>query len=409
MDTLNVVIMGHADHGKSTFIGRLLYETGALSAEKVAKLNKPVDDDVEFELAHITDSFEEERSSGMTMEMSSVSFRYGNRQYEIIDVPGHYELLARVASGVSHADAVILIIDILEGLQRQTKLHCYMLYEKNAKPIIVLVNKVDLVNYDQIEFNKVRSAVTAFLSSINIPLHHVIPISAKFGDNVTSRSARMPWYTGATVLDALSSLVPTGPTTQELCFPIQDIYELDGEHVIVGRVESGRMSLGQRLLTLPDQTYCRIREIKKYGKTRPPEAGQGECIGIVLEGGDASTLKRGVVLTDSDDFHVSSRVKGRVFWMANEPCVVGDCYAICCTTQSVSGTVVRITSRAQVSISNEIVRQDSADRLAFGEVAEVEFKLDHPLVFQTRITSKLSIFAMKKDGVLMTGEGYFLD
>lgn len=409
MDALSVVIIGHVDHGKSTFIGRLLYDAGALSKEKMAKINNSGNCGGEFELAHTMDSFEEERLLGMTMDTSSVSFSYGNRQYTIIDVPGHYELLAKMVTGANCADAAILVVDVLEGLQSQTKLHCHVLSRMNIRQVIVLINKMDLVGYSRVEFDRRGSTLVAFLKSVNICPQYIIPISAKLGDNITTKSLNVPWYSGATVLAALDSLTPSRPATQELCFPVQDIYELDGERIVVGRVESGRMSSGQGLLLLPAQTRCGVREIKRYGKTDIQEAEQGECIGITVEDVDASALKRGAVFTDSANFRVGSKVRGRVFWITDAPCIIGNRYSICCATQSVNGAVVGITNRVQVSTANEVVHYDSVDSFVLGEVADVELELDCPLVFQTKTTLKLSNFVLKKDGVLIAGEGYFLE
>ncbi|HHT9141260.1 MAG TPA: GTP-binding protein [Candidatus Tripitaka californicus] len=409
MDTLNVAITGHVDHGKSTFIGRLLYDLGVLPEEKRAKIHPLGDQDRRLELARIMDSFEEERLWGMTIDTSNIVFRHGHRQYTIIDVPGHYELLAKMVTGTSYADAAILIIDVLEGLQRQTKLHCLLLSMMNIHQIIVLINKMDLVGYSQTEFEKIKSSTLSFLDSLNIKSCHIIPTSAASGDNVTTKSMNMQWYSDMTVLAALDSLVMTRPLARELCFPVQDIYEFDGERIIAGWIESGRMSTGQRLLMLPDRTYHTVLEIKKYGRPNLQQAGQGECVGIILRDKDLSAVRRGAVLTDSEDLHVSQKVKGRAFWIAEEPCLTGNRYSICCTTQSVKGTIVNIANRMHISANNELAYSESVDRLTLGEVADIEFELDYPLVFQTGNLTGLANFVMKKDNVSIAGGGHFPD
>ncbi len=406
MDTLNVAIIGHVDHGKSTLIGRLLYELGALPAEKMAQINLSNNETGKFDFAHIMDSFEEERLLGMTMDTSNIVFRNGGRQYTIIDVPGHLEFLSKMATGASYADAAILIIDVVEGVQKQTILHDHLLSMMNVDQIIILINKMDLVSYGQTDFDKTRANELALLKSMNMESCQVIPVSAGLGDNVTTKSSNMPWYSGMTVLAALDSFVTTKQAAQALCFPVQDIYKFNGERIVVGQIESGKMILDQRLLMLQNQTYYNLREIKKFGKSNIQQAKQGECVGIILEGENLSAIKRGVVFSDSESLSVSPKVTGRVFWLVDEPCVVGNCYSICCATQSVKGTVVKITNHLHVPAGNELVYSVSADSLGLGEISDIEIELEKPLVFQTGKGKALSNFVMKKEGV-STGGGTF--
>ena len=409
MDALNAVIIGHVDHGKSSFIGRLLYDLGCLSHEQMERLNILGNENGELEFAHIMDSFEEERLFGMTMDTSNISFKHGERQYVIIDVPGHYELLAKMVTGAHCADAALLVIDVREGLQRQTKLHCRLLHMLNIKEIVVLVNKMDLANFGREEFDRVRADTVSFLESINMEPRHVIPVSASSGDNIAAASANMPWYGGPTAASALNSLTAKTQILREVCFPVQDVYEFDGEKIIAGRIESGSIFPGQRLMMFPDRAYYSVKEIKKFGKPGIERADEGECVGLVFGEKDLTAIKRGAVFTDSDDFRVGARLKGRVFWISGEPCAVGSRYSICCATQAAPGRVTGISNRVHVSVDGEIECLESADNLSLGEIADIEIDSDRSLVFQTANSSKLSNFVMKKDDVLIAGGGSFHD
>ena len=206
MDYMKIVIVGHVDHGKSTLIGRLFFDTGCLPEEKIEEVRKTCEAlgrDMEF--AFVMDHLEEERSQGVTIDTAQTFFNTDKRSYVIIDAPGHKEFIKNMITGASQAESAILIVDAEEGVREQTKRHAYILSLLGLDQVIVVINKMDLVNYKEETFNKLKDDVTAFLSSIKIKPSFVIPISAKEGDLVAKKLGRMEWYKGPTVLQALDA------------------------------------------------------------------------------------------------------------------------------------------------------------------------------------------------------------
>jgi translation elongation factor TU len=402
---LNLVITGHVDHGKSTFIGRLLYDLGVLTAEKMAIVAAALKTRGAAEFAHITDSFEEERLLGMTMDTSDVVFEHAGRKYTLSDVPGHYELLAKMVTGAHQADAAILIVDAKEGMQRQTKLHCHLLSMMGIRQMVVLINKMDAVSYSKDVFDKSDMGIYGFLKGMGIESVYSIPVSALYGDNIFSLSNNMPWYNGPSVVPILATLKPRRSDGDLFCFPVQDVYEIDRERIVVGRVEAGTIYVGQKLRMLPDSIPFVVKAIKKYSKDNIGEAGTGECIGVMLKGGDISGISRGNILSDSENLKVDKKVKARIFWLTREPCRVDEYYSVCCATQSVKGKVTGISGCLQVSTDNQVVYSESVDNLLMGEIADIDIELESPIVFQASGTSALGHIVIKRDGVIITGGG----
>src|SRR5689334_14439955 len=200
---LNIVIVGHVDHGKSTLLGRLYADTGSLPDGKLEKVQAICrQQGKEFEYAFLFDAFLEEQEQGITIDVARTFFHWGNRQYIIIDAPGHREFLKNMVSGAARAEAALLLIDAKEGVREQSKKHGHLLSLLGVKQVAVVVNKMDLVDYRQSVFDAIEAEYRAFLRQIGVEPERFIPVSAKLGDNVAERSGNMPWYHGATVLDA---------------------------------------------------------------------------------------------------------------------------------------------------------------------------------------------------------------
>ncbi|MBW8034831.1 MAG: hypothetical protein FVQ79_04045, partial [Planctomycetes bacterium] len=221
MDVLSFVIVGHVDHGKSTLIGRLMYDTGALPPDKFEEIKKASQNQGRrTEFAYLLDHLEEERKQGITIDTTQVFFTTDKRRYVIIDAPGHVEFVKNMITGASQAEAAVLIVDAEEGVKEQTKRHSYMLSMLSLKQVVVVINKMDLVDYSQDRFNEVRSDVENWLASIDIEIDIVIPISAIDGDNITTNSDKMPWYSEFTFLGSLDTLENTlPPENKPLLFP----------------------------------------------------------------------------------------------------------------------------------------------------------------------------------------------
>jgi bifunctional enzyme CysN/CysC len=250
IENMNIVIVGHVDHGKSTLLGRLFADTGTLPEGKLDKVR-----DIcrrqgkEFEYAFLFDAFLEEQEQGITIDSARTFFTWKNRQYIIIDAPGHKEFLKNMISGAARAEAALLLIDAQEGVREQSKRHGQLLSLLGVRQVAVVVNKMDLVGYRQDVFDAIEKEYRDFLRQLHVTPERFIPASAKLGDNIADRSERMAWHQGPTVLETLG-LFKKEPDreSQPLRFPVQDVYKFDARRIIAGRITSGKVRVGDRLL-----------------------------------------------------------------------------------------------------------------------------------------------------------------
>jgi len=381
-ETLNFVIVGHVDHGKSTLIGRLLYDTGSLPREKIEEM-KRISRELgrEMEFAFVMDHLQEERVQGITIDTAQTFFRTPTREYVIIDAPGHKEFIKNMVTGASQAEAALLIVDAEEGVREQTRRHAYLLSMLGLEQVAVVINKMDLVSYDEGRFREVARDVGEFLDAIGIRPMHVVPISAREGDNVAGRSNRMPWYDGPTVLEALGSFrVLPRPAEKPLRLPIQDVYKVDEKRMLVGRVESGRIRRGQRISVLPSGGESTVRSIEKFMSPALSEACAGESIGITLE--DPLFVERGEVACEVDSQpRVTGRIDANVFWMHPVQMTVGEALTLRLATQEVSATVTEIARRIDSSTLEVIA--ENADTLENNEIAELTIRTKAPVATET--------------------------
>src|ERR1041385_5859894 len=208
---MKIVIVGHVDHGKSTFVGRLFYDTGSLPTGKYEQLVKIAERrGVPFEFANLMDSLQSERDQNITIDTAQIWFSTPKRQYVIIDAPGHKEFLKNMITGAASADAALLLIDAHEGVQEQSRRHGYMLHLLGIRQVIGLVNKMDLVNYNDDVFKKIESDYRAFLKQMGVTPKLFIPIAAKHGDNIASNSDKTKWFDGPPVVKAIDTLLELG-------------------------------------------------------------------------------------------------------------------------------------------------------------------------------------------------------
>ena len=235
---LNIVIVGHVDHGKSTLLGRLYADTGSLPDGKLDKVQAICrQQGKEFEYAFLFDAFLEEQEQGITIDTARTFFIWRGRQYIIIDAPGHKEFLKNMISGAARAEAALLLIDALEGVKEQSKKHGYLLSLLGVRQFAVVVNKMDLVGYRQDVFDGIEKEYREFLGQFKAVPAQFVPVSAKLGDNIVNRSETMPWYAGPTVLDTLSMFrKEAARSEQPLRLPVQDVYKFDARRIVAGRV-----------------------------------------------------------------------------------------------------------------------------------------------------------------------------
>ncbi|HWN67184.1 MAG TPA: GTP-binding protein, partial [Haliangium sp.] len=269
-ETMNVVIVGHVDHGKSTLVGRLLADTGTLGDGKLEKIRAVCKQQGKvFEYAFLLDALEEEQGQGITIDSARVFFRTERRDYIIIDAPGHIEFLKNMVSGAARAEAAVLLIDAKEGVRENSRRHGYLLSMLGIKQIVVAVNKIDLLGYEREAFEGIVREYRAFLGEVGVEPTHFVPISAREGDFVATRTPNLAWFDGPTILEAMDGFAKKRPSGElPLRMPVQDVYKFnergDDRRIIVGRVESGTLRMGDRVMFSPSYKTTTIESVQTF-------------------------------------------------------------------------------------------------------------------------------------------------
>lgn len=395
-ENLKFVIVGHVDHGKSTLIGRLFFDTDSLPEDKVEEIKKTCEAlgrDLEF--GFIMDHLEEERMQGVTIDTAQTFFKTAKRTYTIIDAPGHREFIKNMITGASQAEAAILIIDAEEGVRENTKRHAYILSMLGLEQVIVVINKMDLVDFKEERFNEVKEDALKFLSSINITPTYVIPISAKMGDNVANKSTNMDWHSGLRILEALDTFnLKESPVNKPLRFPIQDVYKVKDKRILVGRIEAGTLKKGETILFLPQNNETKVSSIEVLWE-EPTTAKAGESIGITLE--DQLFIERGAVACIKDNApKVVERLRANVFWMSKAPFDKNEKIILRIATQEVDCVIEKIEKK--IDSSTLEVLEENAEGLQEREVGQMIIKTSEPIVVENfNDVQELGRFVLVKD------------
>ena len=278
---VNVVIIGHVDHGKSTLIGRLLYDSESIAEGRVEEIQKLAEEyKKRFEFAYFIDSFDDELKEERTIDTTGVMFKGRKNLYAITDVPGHKEFIKNMLTGASHADVAVLVVAADEGIREQTGRHAFLIHLLGIKQLSVLVNKMDLVDYSQEVFESIKGGVSKLLASFGYSGIEFIPASAMEGDNIYKPSPRMTWYEGPTLIQVLDR-VEVSKELRPLRFVVQDTYSVASHRLVVGRVESGTLKRADEVIFQPSAVRARIKDIKVFGGELE-KAEQGDSIGIVI-------------------------------------------------------------------------------------------------------------------------------
>ena len=334
---LYVAIVGHVDHGKSTLVGRLLNDAGALPAGKVEAVEEMCRRrGMPFEWAFVTDALQAERDQGVTIDVSHIRLKLEARDYVLVDAPGHREFLRNTISGAAMSDGALLVIDAAEGVQEQSRRHGYLLHLLGLRQVAVAVNKMDVVDYSAERFADIENEYREYLGEVGIDPVCFVPVSAREGDNIVERSTRMSWYLGPTVGEALATLPATPPLTAlPTRLPIQDIYKFDTRRILAGRIESGRLAVGDEVLFSPSNKTTRIKSIESWSTEAPVEAGYaGQSVGVTLE--EQLFVERGEIMSLADHPPVETDVfRARIFWLGDRPLKVGSRYTLKLHTMSI--------------------------------------------------------------------------
>jgi bifunctional enzyme CysN/CysC len=316
----NLVVVGHVDHGKSSLIGRLLADTGSLAEGKLEQARKACDSEgVSFEYAFLLDALLEEQHQNVTIDTTRIPFRTAARDYAIIDAPGHVEFLRNMVTGAAAAEAALLVVDASQGAMEQSRRHALLLSLLGVGQVALLINKMDLVGYSQERFNELSASCTAFLDSLGLRMTAALPISARQGDNITRPSENMPWWQGPSLLGVLDAFSSTANDERApLRFSVQDIYRQENRRLLVGRVESGILRMGDSLLFSPGGAQSRVTAVERWPDSGAPEARAGEAVGITLA--DPIFVERGHVGAHASEASLEGhQFQARIFWMHERP------------------------------------------------------------------------------------------
>ncbi|AIY90496.1 translation elongation factor EF-1 subunit alpha [Geoglobus acetivorans] len=306
LEHINVVIIGHVDHGKSTMVGRLLYEAGEIPEHIIEKYRKEAQEKgkATFEFAWVMDKLKEERERGITIDVAHRKFKTNKYEITIIDAPGHRDFIKNMITGASQADAAVLVVDVVDCVQAQTKEHVFLSRTLGINQIIVLINKMDRVDYKQEEYDKCKEAVSKILKMVGFKVDEIpfIPTSAYNGDNILKKSERTTWYNGPTVFEALDALKPPEKLVDKpLRIPIQDVYSISGVGTVpVGRVESGILKVGDKVIFNPAGVTGEVKSIEMHHESIP-QAEPGDNIGFNVRGVSKNDVRRGDVAGHPDN------------------------------------------------------------------------------------------------------------
>jgi bifunctional enzyme CysN/CysC len=409
-EQLKIVIVGHVDHGKSTFVGRLFHDTGSLPEGKLEQLQKIAERrGVPFEWANLMDALQSERDQNITIDTAQIWFQTQKRQYVIIDAPGHKEFLKNMITGAANAEAALLLIDANEGVQEQSRRHGYLLNLLGIRQIAVLVNKMDLQDYSQERFNQIEAEYRAFLKTIGVEPKLFLPISAKHGDNIASASKKMPWWQGPTVVAALDDFKVTDiPDNQPLRFPVQDVYRFDERRILAGRVEAGSVKIGDRLLFSPGNKVSTVKTIERWNAPATDHARVGESIGITLT--EQIFVERGAVAAlETDPPYELNRFKARLFWLGRKPFAKGKVYRLKLATQEADCEIESVEKVIDASTLETISRANAEVFVGRHEVAELTLRTRRPVAFDAHSEIVPTGRFVIVDGFEVSGGGIVAD
>ncbi|MDQ2919460.1 MAG: adenylyl-sulfate kinase, partial [Verrucomicrobiota bacterium] len=364
---LKIVFVGHVDHGKSTLIGRILHDTNSLPEGKIAAIQQAcAAEGMEFEYAFLLDALLEEQSQNITIDTTQIPFRTAKRRYVIIDAPGHKEFLKNMITGASSADAAILVIAANEGVREQSRRHAYLLSLLGIRQILVVVNKMDLMDEPEKTFREIEKEYAAFLDSLGLKARRFIPASARTGENITA------------ILAALDELEETNvPANQPLRFCVQDVYRFDERRIIAGRIESGALRVGDELVFSPANKLSEVASIENWNSSNRAEAITGDSIGITLR--EQIFVERGYVASHEKERPIeTNRFRADIFWLAEAPLRKDAQYSLRLATQEVKCQMVAIE---QVMDSSTLeISPNETNEVARNEVGRVTLQTRGPLV-----------------------------
>ncbi|MBS91438.1 MAG: adenylyl-sulfate kinase [Rickettsiales bacterium] len=363
-----VVVVGHIDHGKSSFIGRLMYDLDQIPDGKYDELRAVSKKrGADFEFAFLMDALQSERDQGITIDTTQIFFKTQKRKYVFIDAPGHKEFVKNMITGASSADIAMLIVDVSEGVKEQTKKHSYLLKLLGIENVIVLFNKMDRIKNNEKKYSAVKKEMETYLKDIDVKVSNQIPISAKFGDNIVKKSSKIEWYKEKSVSEILDEFdFDSKNTSGPLRLPVQDIYKIKDKRIVVGRVESGKISSNDELLFSPSNETVKIKSFEEWPKARK-EYFAGESIAFTLN--EQIFVDRGNLVSHPENPpKLMQTFEANIFWLTKKKLDFKKKYSLKINTGEYSVIIKKIK---KVINTNNLESKLHSNGLVKNDIAEV--------------------------------------
>ncbi len=378
---LRFLTCGSVDDGKSTLIGRLLHEAGQILDDQLATLEKDsqrhgtTGEDIDFAL--LVDGLEAEREQGITIDVAYRFFTTDKRRFMVADTPGHEQYTRNMATGAANADLAVLLVDARNGLMTQTRRHAFVVSLMGIRHVVLAVNKIDLVDFSEARFHEIHRAFATMSAGLGFVSATAIPISARFGDNITTRSPRMPWYKGPAILDYLETVDIADPTERPFRMPVQWVNRPDQSfRGYAGTVAAGRIAPGERISVAGSGVGATVKRIVTMDGDRAA-AHAGDAITLVLE--EEIDISRGDVVTTGAPVAVTDRFDANLVWLSEAPLYPSRGYLMKLGTATVAATVTRILHRVDINTYEHV----TAGTLRMNDVAHVTLALGAMVAVET--------------------------
>ena len=409
---MNIVIIGHVDHGKSTLVGRLLADTDSLPKGKLAAVQAQCASNARpFEYAFLLDALKDEQAQGITIDSARCFFRSAKREYILIDAPGHIEFLKNMISGAARAEAAVLVIDAREGVQENSRRHGYLLGMLGIRQAVVCVNKMDLARYDRDVFERIRSEFTAFLGQVGIVPRHFSPISARDGQNIAAAGDAMRWYDGPSVLEALDGFEKEAtPVDKPLRFPVQDVYKFteqgDDRRIFAGRIETGTLRVGDAVVLYPSGKRSTVASLEGFNTPASVSASAGQSTGVTLREQIYVQPGEMIVRADEPAPKASRQLRVNLFWMGREPMIFNKRYLLKLGTARVPVWLRQIRT---VLDASELTTEQNRTHIERHDVAECVLEALKPIAFDATADIAQTGRFVLIDNYRIAGGGVVLD
>jgi len=405
---MNIVFVGHVDAGKSTIVGQLMFQSGAVSEQEMKKLREEAEKHGKsgFEFAYIMDKIKEERERGVTIDLAYKKIMTNKWQITIIDAPGHRDFVKNMITGASQADCAFLVIAAPAGVQPQTTEHLWLLRTMGVKSLCIAVNKMDAVGYKEEKFNSVKEDVGKLLKGVGInpDTTTFIACSGLKGDNIKNKSKNMDWYKGPTIYEQFDLFpAPEPPTNLVMRMPVQDVYEITGIGTVpVGKIETGIMKVGQKVKVLPGRTgqgvEGEVKTIEMHHETLT-QADAGDNVGVNIRGVGKKDIARGDVICDAaNPIPVVEEFEATIT-VINHPTVLAKGYTPVFHVHTAQVPCQFVELIAQINPATGEVVKEHPDFLKNGDTAKVKIKPQGNLCLETQKDNPfMSRFAVRDAG-----------